>query len=419
MLKYDNFSLKLAFHLPLDLYGEAANGRQPFIATITYAGIPSDGPVSGTEDIPGGPYRILIPTELMQAKIQDLIGKGVFAALTLDTHDGTVRIGKFQDSWTKRVPGTEIEAICASGFLDWKTNKDIVAKVVERARSGELGFSYDMKNAPVRVDSFNGEAIAVLIDFEWRGATILYRQTAAYQYTDLAAKLSGSSTPSTPTSINPQLIIRSEVNPAARTSSTVGSAEEQKEIEVTKEEIQVIFAESLKPMTDAHVSINSKLTGIETRLTAVEAKQAPEKKDANQEVLAAMKAVQDRIVALEGGKTKDTPAGETMTIKDLAASIAEAVGSKISEALKEGLKDLKPAAPGTGKRTTFSAEAVQVIKRYSSFEGDEPTVENIQASIHAVNDNKALSKSQKETALTVLSGMKRDLLKEQMRGGAQ
>ena len=108
-----------------------------------------------------------------------------------------------------------------------------------------------------------------------------------------------------------------------------------------------------------------------------------------------------------------------MTVKDLAASIAEAVGTKVAEALKEGLKDLRPAAPGAGKRMTFSAEAVQVIKRYSSFEGDEPTVENIQASINAVNDNKTLSKSQKETSLSVLSGMKRDLLKEQMRGGAQ
>ena len=422
--KFDIFKLSLAFHLPLDLKGEAVNGRQPFIATITYAGMPSDGPVTGTEDMPGGPYRVLIPTDLMTPKIQDLIGKGVFAALSLDTHAGTTRIGKYTDAWTKQFPQTNVEAVCASGFLDWSQSKEIVAKVVERARKSELGFSYDLKNATAVVEDFNGTMVATLQDFEWRGATIVYRQAAAYQMTDLAARFSGRSAISVPgIDLNPNSN-RSLEPSASSASSTAGNSSEHKEIDLTPEEIRTIFAESLKPFTDAQKTFGEQLGGIDTRLKTVEAKQvAPAgptlvAADGNKVVLDAITKLSTRIDGIEAKAPAAAPAaavaGETLTIKDLAAAVATAVGTKFEEVMKTFV----PAKPGTGKRATFSAEAVETIKRHATFEGDEPTMENIQASIAAVTDNKSLTRSQKESTLNVLSAMKRDLRRSAAAGGA-
>jgi len=244
-------SLNFQFPIEIELAARAVNGRQAFTSTVTYAGIPSDGPVSGTEEIPGGPYRILIPTELMQAKVEELITKGVFAALSLNTHDGTTRIGTFTDAWTERFAGTDIEAVKASGFLQRKRDEELVGKVIERARAGELGFSYDMKNTPFQIEEFDGEAVAVLTDFEWRGATVLYRQDAAYAFTQLAAKLANNNGDGG--SPDPKSITAKSQDPnSSSTPSTEGTVTSEEELEVTKEELETLLAAQLKPVTDGH-----------------------------------------------------------------------------------------------------------------------------------------------------------------------
>ena len=74
----------------------------------------------------------------------------------------------------------------AGGFFNLSRHKELVAKVIDRARAGEMGLSYDMKDASVVLDDtiVPGEKIAVLTDFKWRGATALKRDAAAYQWTD-------------------------------------------------------------------------------------------------------------------------------------------------------------------------------------------------------------------------------------------
>ena len=425
MTKHDIFKLRLNFNLPLELYGEAADGRQPFVATITFAGMPSDGPVGGTEDIPGGPYRILIPTGLMQAKVEDLMGKGVFAALSLDTHEGTTRIGRFSDAWTQRFPGTEVEAVRASGFLQRNIDKDLVAKVIERARNGELGFSYDMKNAPVKIEDYNGEAVAVLLDFEWRGATILYRQTAAYQYTSLAAKVVGTSTSSSAGQTDNHQFIQllQSLNPTSRSTqpSTAGADTGREDLEMTKEELQSLFAEQFKPITEGQKSIGDKLTAFDARLKTVEAASQPIKGVADPALTEALTKITTRLDAIEAKPTAATKSDDNqMTVKDLAASISEAVSKPLADAIKE-LKDAVKSGDQTdGTRRTFSAQQIETIKRYSGdFDGDDPTVENIAAAIKAVNDDARMPKSQKEGVLTVLSAMRRDMTKSNIRGGGR
>lgn len=398
MTRHEVFKISLSPGIPLELNGAAVGTRQPFVATITFAGMPSDGPVGGTEDIPGGPYRILIPAELMESKVEDLIGKGVFAALSLDTHGGTTRVGTFSDAWAQRFPGTDVYAVRASGFFDRAKNEDIVEKVVARARAGELGFSYDMKEAPWEIVEFGGETVAKLLDFQWRGATVLYRQTAAYQYTDLAARLADPSTRSTSgrdDSNNTKLPVLSS------TRSTSTSDNNYTEDDVTKEEMQELFASNLKPVTEGQEKLSAKIDKIEGRVATLEGTAA---------------------------KPKETPPKESkesadITLADFTAGIQAAVAEGMKP-VAEKLDALKAETSEGGKRKTFSAEDVATYKRYGGEldDGeDDLTVEGLSNTINRVKANTALSGGQRSAAVNALVNMKfnlqRELRQRAMAGG--
>ena len=106
-----SFKLKLiAAELEL---GAAAGDKQPFLATVTYAGVPSDGRVGGTENIPGGPYRVFIPVAAMEDRVGELVGKSIFAELNLASHDSTSAIGQFTDAYMERIPFSPKSSQCA------------------------------------------------------------------------------------------------------------------------------------------------------------------------------------------------------------------------------------------------------------------------------------------------------------------
>ncbi len=74
--------------------------------------------------------------------------------------------------------------------------------------------------------------------------------------------------------------------------------------------------------------------------------------------------------------------------------------------------------PGAGKRTTFSAAEIATIKRFGgdgAVDSDGgTTIESLQASIDAVNDNPNLDRAARTRALDVLVPMKNHLIREEM-----
>ena len=390
MTKRDIFKISLNFSLPLELEAATEGNKQPFVATITFAGLPSDGPVGGTESIEGGPYRVLMPVELMQAKLESLKGKGVFAAESLDTHSGASRIGTFEDAWAQRFPGTDIEAVKTSGFFNKARDPELVAKIIDRARAGELGFSYDLKNAPVEIVEVDGEMIAQLLDFEWRGATVLYRQTAAYQFTDLAAHLAGKSGKS--------IDNNTQDPPSTSTRSTAGSGM-SKENEVEKKELQELFASNLKPITDGQEALKKELTekvdGLVARVTKLE---------------------DGKPAAPEPGKSADGGSVSMEKFMEMsAAANAKAMGEAVRP-LADAIEKLQAGAdPGEGTRRTLSAEAIDTFKRFGGEIGDdeELSVAHLSQTIDAVKANKALTKSQITASVQTLMGMKLTLQRQE------
>jgi hypothetical protein len=79
----------------LEFQASTSRSKHPFLALVTYGGRPSDNFVGGTENIDGGPYKVIIPANVLEAKISGLKGKKVFAAEGLDTHQRSDNVGVF------------------------------------------------------------------------------------------------------------------------------------------------------------------------------------------------------------------------------------------------------------------------------------------------------------------------------------
>ena len=177
--------------LELQARFDSQQEEHPFIALVTYGGAPSDEWVGGTEDIEGGPYRVLIPTKLLQARVSGLSGKQVFAADSLSSHNRSTPIGVFTETWVES--GTHpksdlpVSVARAAGLFFRSKDPELVDEIVTKARAGQLGFSYDIKDVSFTLEQMAGETVVVVSDFAWRGATVLLRSAAAYQFTQLAA----------------------------------------------------------------------------------------------------------------------------------------------------------------------------------------------------------------------------------------
>ncbi len=374
--------------------GAADLKKQPFLATITYAGYLSDGCVGGTEDITDdsgkvvGPLRIFIPVNVMEGRVAELAGKAVFAAETLDTHDGSVEVGQFYDAYMERIRGTEIHTVRASGCFDKRSNEALIAKIIDRARSGELGFSYDLKDAPGHLDSemYPGETILVLDDFKWRGATVLRSNAAAYFYTNLAAKRAAGKSPALTASTDPA---QRQTIPAGTSTDSTPSGTQSQEIDMTKEELAAALAAELAPLSTSVAALTAKQEAFETRFVALEA---------------AAKAPVKEVVK-EAAKE---PA--TLTAADL--------GKAISDGVVAGLKAAgvtpEAAAGGKGKRMTFTAAEMATVKRYNADAFDtegNATVDGLSAALAAVSDRSDLTTEAKTRLLEHIGAMRNQILR--------
>jgi hypothetical protein len=174
----------------LEIQAGTTTEKQPFIATVTFGGRVSDHCVGGTEGIEGGPFRVLIPTNILENKIGELENKRVFAAEDLITHSNAHAVGVFVDTWceSQSMDGVMVLAAKASGFFDRSRDEELVEEIILKARQGQLGFSYDLKEVGFLLKQLDaGEVILEATNFKWRGATVLKRDAAAYRSTQLAA----------------------------------------------------------------------------------------------------------------------------------------------------------------------------------------------------------------------------------------
>ncbi len=400
---YPTSTTILHFWTPLDLQAAKEDvAEYPFEnALVTYGGRPSDHPVGGTEKIKGGPYRVLIPASLLAKKIGDLRGKKVFAAESLDGHNNSYEIGVFTKAWTEPVgedenaPGNVVLAARASGLLFRDRHPELTASVIELAKANKLGLSYDIKDVLFRLDEVNGERVLVVVDFAWRGATILKKENAAYELTQLAAH---------------------------------SILEEDKEMDI-KELHAALEAALNKYHDDVVKPLVEKVNSLEqsseekAKLAAqAVANEVMEKMEAFSASIEEVKAeMKSPVTELPQTESPSDEKDETMKVSDFIAQIG-AEFRKAVEPLAEKISKLEGSQTGSSSDTTaakgirksLGASQVALVEKYAQKgQTGELTAESIAATIEMIKQDPNLSKSKKMELVASLSASRRELLRQE------
>ena len=374
--------------------------------------------------MPGGPYRVLIPTNLLKAKISGLSGKSVFATEGLKDHDDSVVIGEFLQSWvepaTDSKTGEYISVAKASGVLSASEDSDLVDDIVAYAREERMGFSYDLTKAQYVLEKVDGETVARLTDFEWRGATTLLRETAAYKFTKLAASKA---------SLEKATMNKEELEELKGVFASTLSEFKEKFVTPLAEGIEAVKT-SAKESSDAVVKISGEIETLAASATDLTKKVdgltagggstgGPEEPKADPK-------------AADGTKEPSNGDGDVVSVEAFAKMMAKAV----ADGLKAAGVDGKPSEPkgkdkgkgkGKGKGTAAAdpdaglrksqagAEVEQLVAKYipaDGLEGIEPdSIEGINASI-ATAKSTIKNKRQLLSFIDVLAARKRELIRK-------
>lgn len=378
----------------ITLSAGATKDQFPFIAIVTFGGRPSDGLVGGTDQIPGGPYRVDIPTAVLQEKIGDLVGKPVFASESLASHEHSVEIGEFMQAWVEPFPDPEtgefVSVAKASGMLFRDRNPELVDRVISGARNGIMGFSWDIGAVKFNLEELaGGEKIVKVSDLQWHGATVLKKETAAYQFTQLAA--SKISEQKEYDNMNEKEIV-------AAIKGTIGEEFQKYEASsVTKDDLTEI-TESIEGLKGEFGDLKAKHEEIAKGITKQEPKGDPKPKE-------------------------DPPEGELVTMKDFMGGIAKALTDALKP-MQETLGELKTAMAGkepegdptsNGRRSHRGGEIEKIFAKYVDDdeveEGGERTVEGLKIAISAVKD-KVKNRRQRDEMLATLGAERRTLIKQ-------
>lgn len=403
------FSLQIPFQLQtltggaLDL---SSTPILPFISVITYGGRLSDHYVGGTDgvEIAGehGPFRVLIPSAVLTKNIHGLEGRSVFATNTLDTHDRGVSVGEFISAWVEAssiegeapLPGEQVLAAKSSGLLERLRNPDLIAKIVTLARETKLGFSYDLTDVVFTLEVHQGERYIRLQEFQWLGATILYKDAAAYELTQLAAakRIGGK--------------------------KMAFSDDDKKEIGTIiagalKPEFDKLRAETLGPLekkvTDGVNDLSKRLEAVETRQDTFEAAleghgDGDKNKDKNKDAAPLDKALE------KVGESMASAVGKQFeklndTLKTMSDKL-DKVGAVAEDKKKESIKHT---------RKTLGATQIQWMEKYADVKTDDHVLApgDFDMAIKAIGASKAISKHQRISMIDQLRASKLAILRSE------
>ncbi len=406
------------FNNCLTIQASSSPDKFPFIAIVTYGGRISDKFVGGTEGIEGGPYRVLIPGQLLEDRIKELEGRKVFAEENLEEHSHSVDVGEFLQAWVEPVKdpatGEFMMAAKASGLFYRDKNPELVDKIIALARSGVVGFSYDLKDVQFELQAVSSSEKVVRIgDFKWRGATVLKKEAAAYQLTQLAA--SKKTTEEEDFDMDEKTLTEL-VGKGVKEGIEIG-------IKQMKEEVIQPFNEELKASVEKIAERVDTIESAQTKFAeTLEAIGKEEKK-------AEPKAKEEKT------EKKEEKEDEVLSLKDLSASIGSSIKEAITESNKaviESITDLKDSLKDPNTRKSTGQETDQLTAKGSIavqkgmsiaqkfVEGYDPdsdeglTLETIEAAVRTV---KATVKD-KDTRVGVLAELvaaKRSVAR-QMRG---
>jgi hypothetical protein len=275
--------------------------RMPFSGILTRLDSASDRPPGGA-----GGKRVILTRSAADRALPSLLGMGVNYVSSQDGHDVTQKIGVITAA------SIEGDAIHIDGFIYAKDFPEEASRIQTDKR--QLGFSWEL--ADIYVERLDADPL-VITEACFTGAAILRKDKAAYSSTSLAA-----------------------------------SAEDP---DMTKEEMQALLADAIKPVASSIAEIAAAQAATEKKVadmaaaaevSAKSAKEAADKAatEAKDGELASLKT---KVADLEAAAAKkaDEPARKTFS-PQIAAMLAKA--------------DL--TVPGAGEKLSIGAVDVALSK---------------------------------------------------------
>lgn len=388
----------------------------PFVAIVTYGGRVSDKFVGGTENIEGGPYKVIIPSTVLEAKIGELAGRKVFSSEDLESHSRSIDIGEFTEAWTEPIKdpatGEFVTAAKASGMFHRNKDPELVDKIIALARQGVLGFSYDVKEVQFELQAVSsGEQVVRVSDFKWRGATVLKKEVAAYHMTQLAAMK------------NEKELEEDNSMDEKKLAELVGKSVQEGMSSFKKEFIQPFeekLETSIKGLSDRIGELETKSGKLEDSLEAVseKLKEDPNKKS-------------DKLDDVKPKSKKDNDTsddGKVLSFEKLTASISEGVQKAVEAAnkpLSDGITKLtEKLEAGREKNTRKSVgqetDALQagMLSKYLDGveEEDVITLDQLEAAKQVIKST-VKDKEMRLSMLNEIVNQKRHIIKQARRGG--
>lgn len=173
-----DWHIKASLHLEaplsamsLQMPSDPHPNKMPFSGILTFVDRASDKAVGGT-----GGYKVYLPKDVVEAALPSLLGMGVDLAADASSHNAQKKIGIIDSA---EVVGDEVRI---SGFI-YASDFPDEAEFIQECKD-DLGFSYEVSTyvQDKTADPWMVEACV------FTGAAILYKDTAAYTETRLAAQ---------------------------------------------------------------------------------------------------------------------------------------------------------------------------------------------------------------------------------------
>jgi hypothetical protein len=249
---------------------EGHTNKMPFKGILTRVDQLSDEPPGGASG-----KRTYMPKTVAEAALPSLLGMAVDCTKDFDGHDRKSKIGL--------ITGAEIvgDGVQIEGFFYAKDFPEETARIKREKEA--LGFSFE---ADARIHDMDADTWEIEYCV-FTGAAVLYKDLAAYKTTSLAAKA-------------------------------------EKDIEMTKEELQAILEASMKPLTEKIDAQGKELAELKARgasLAGPIIDQVRPHVDALNACAASMEAA---------GVGTDPKAGHAGVVRKIAAHLAaEAVSGKV------------------------------------------------------------------------------------------
>jgi hypothetical protein len=155
--------------------GADKRGRMPFSGILCHLDTPSDSPPGGANG-----KRIIVTSSAGRAALGCLLGMGVNSTPSFDGHSQKTKIGVIESASI-----TAGISILISGFV-YASDFPEVARTI-KAMKDALGFSFEAQRLTVLDPR---AAVLTITELTFTGAAILFKGSAAFQTTSLAASAS-------------------------------------------------------------------------------------------------------------------------------------------------------------------------------------------------------------------------------------